>query len=49
MKKMFDPGKKWLWGTVFGLFLLLLGFFREDFITYYRKAIMICMECIGIG
>lgn len=39
----------WLLGTVLGLFFLVLGSFYGQFDVLWRKAVMICMECIGIG
>ncbi len=32
-----------------GLILLLTGIFLGNPLDIYRKAIFICMECIGIG
>ena len=32
-----------------GIALLLMGIFFGDLQDIYRKAIFICMECIGIG
>jgi len=31
------------------IFLIGLGFFLKDNLMIFRKAIFICMECIGIG
>ena len=39
----------WLCGMLAGILLLVLGAFGEDFAVIWRKAVMICMECIGIG
>lgn len=41
------PG--WLWGSLAGLFFLILGGLWGQFDVFWRKAVMICMECIGIG
>lgn len=41
------PG--WAVGVVMGACLLVLGAFNEQFADIYRKAVMICLECIGIG
>lgn len=41
------PG--WAVGVVLGVSLLVLGAFNEQYADIYRKAIMICLECIGIG
>lgn len=40
---------KWLWGVSIGLLLFVMGFFNGQYEDIYRKAIMICLECIGIG
>lgn len=40
---------KWSIGTVIGVICLLLGAFNGQFAEIYRKAVMICLECIGIG
>lgn len=37
----------WLLGTGLGVLFLALG--NEQFEEIYRKAVMICLECIGIG
>lgn len=39
----------WGVGVVIGIFFLIMGFFEEQFVDIYRKAVMICLECIGIG
>lgn len=39
----------WAVGLVVGGVLLALGAFNDQFADIYRKAIMICLECIGIG
>lgn len=39
----------WLWGMLAGMLFLILGAFGEEFNVIWRKAVMICMECIGIG
>jgi len=39
----------WKVGVCIGVILLLLGVYYEQFTDIYRKAIMICLECIGIG
>jgi hypothetical protein len=41
------PG--WLWGVLMGIFFLGIGIFQGQFAVIWRKAVMICMECIGIG
>lgn len=45
MKKI--PG--WSIGTFIGIVCLIIGFFTDQFTDIYRKAVMICMECIGLG
>jgi len=39
----------WMLGTGVGIILLVLGAYHEQFVDIYRKAVMICLECIGIG
>lgn len=39
----------WIWGVSLGLLLLVIGFVSQQYDDIYRKAIMICLECIGIG
>lgn len=40
---------KWLLGVSIGLLLFVGGFVMNQYDDIYRKAIMICLECIGIG
>lgn len=40
---------KWSIGVLFGVICLVIGAFEEQFAEFYRKAVMICLECIGIG
>ena len=40
---------KWSIGVSLGIVFLVLGGFGDQFIEIYRKAVMICLECIGIG
>lgn len=40
---------KWLIGVSIGLLLFVMGLHTQQFSDIYRKAIMICLECIGIG
>lgn len=39
----------WTVGTGIGVLFLTAGFFGDQFAEFYRKAVMICLECIGIG
>lgn len=45
MKKL----PKWSVGVILGVIFLVLGAFGNQFTEIYRKAVMICLECIGIG
>ena len=38
----------WLWGMLTGLVLLGIGALEGQFSVIYKKAVMICLECIGI-
>lgn len=46
-RKSFIPG--WVRGAGIGALFILPGLYYEQFADFYRKAIMICLECIGIG
>lgn len=39
----------WVIGLSVGLLLFAAGFLTQQYEDIYRKAIMICLECIGIG
>lgn len=39
----------WLVGIGIGVFFLVLGFYEGQLKELYQKAVMICLECIGIG
>lgn len=39
----------WIAGVLIGVCLLAVGAFNDQLVDIYRKAIMICLECIGIG
>ena len=39
----------WLGGVLIGLLSLGIGAVGDQFAVIWKKAVMICMECIGIG
>ena len=39
----------WVFGVLIGILLLSIGILEGQFAVMWRKAVMICMECIGIG
>lgn len=39
----------WLYGVLAGILCICLGLLQGDFIIIWQKAMMICLECIGIG
>lgn len=39
----------WLWGILAGIAFLGIGAAQGQLSAIWRKATMICMECIGIG
>lgn len=39
----------WIWGFAAGIIFLGIGAAEGQFFVLWRKAVMICMECIGIG
>lgn len=39
----------WLLGMLIGILFLGVGVMQGQFEVIWRKAVMICMECIGIG
>lgn len=39
----------WIVGLGVGMLFLAIGFWGEQLTEIYRKAVMICLECIGIG
>lgn len=44
-------GKRYAWalGALAGILFLCLGAARGDLFVTWKKAVMICLECIGIG
>ena len=45
------PGGSWGWllGVLAGLVFLGIGIRDGQFLVIWKKAVMICLECIGIG
>lgn len=39
----------WIWGVFAGIIFLVAGVFEGQFTVIWRKAVMVCLECIGIG
>ncbi len=39
----------WILGILSGVIFLSIGAFHGQFEVIWRKAVMICLECIGIG
>jgi len=39
----------WAAGLALGITLLIVGAFEGQLADIYRKAVMICLECIGVG
>ena len=39
----------WILGILIGAISLAIGAFQEQFAVIWKKAVMICLECIGIG
>lgn len=46
-RKLAVPG--WMIGAGCGVICLVLGAVYGQFEDIFRKAVMICLECIGIG
>ena len=40
---------RWGIGIAIGVICLILGAVSDQFTEIYRKAVMICLECVGIG
>ena len=41
--------RSWLWGMLAGILFLIIGASTGQLSLICRKAVMICLECIGIG
>ena len=39
----------WAWGVLAGAAFLAVGAVQGQFAVIWQKAVMICLECIGIG
>lgn len=39
----------WAWGLAAGVLFLCIGAAQGQFAVIWKKAVLICMECIGIG
>ncbi len=39
----------WTAGVIIGVVFLIFGIINDQFTDIFRKAAMICLECIGIG
>lgn len=39
----------WTAGVAIGVLFLAIGVYENQLTDIYRKAVMICLECIGIG
>lgn len=39
----------WILGVLAGALFLAAGAFHGQFAVIWKKAVMICLECIGIG
>ncbi len=49
-KRNRDSGKyTWLWGTLVGVICIAVGAWDGQLAVIWKKAVMICLECIGIG
>ncbi len=41
--------RAWVWGVLTGLLFLGFGAVQGQFSVIWKKAVMICLECIGLG
>ena len=39
----------WMIGVAIGILFMVVGFMNDQFTNIFRKAVMICLECIGLG
>ena len=46
---MFSKIPGWMIGVSIGVLFLVCGILGDQLTDMYRKAVMICLECIGIG
>lgn len=44
-----DRKYAWLWGVLVGGLCIAIGAACGQFTVIWKKAVMICLECIGIG
>lgn len=44
-----NSSRAWIPGTLAGVLFLGLGAAQGQFAVIWKKAVMICLECIGIG
>lgn len=44
-----NANSKWMIGLGIGIVFLVIGAGENQLEDIYRKAVMICLECIGIG
>lgn len=49
LSRVFMNSKKWIGAFALGIVFLLIGYFNGQWVDIYQKAIVICLECIGIG
>lgn len=47
--KMLGKVPGWTIGIGIGIAFLLVGFYEEQLADIYKKAVVICLECIGVG
>lgn len=48
-KKFYDSIPIWTFTLILGIIFLVVGFNDGQLEDIYHKAVMICLECIGIG